>query len=132
MAVVCRVLFEYDEKKGEILLKRMMPDGGREEGVPVDMKEVEEMGKVCRDFKWNRSLDLCRQVGEKLFDMINGDRQTLRRALEEAGKQGERLRLEVQPEGAAVHLPFELLYDGGFLVHRGLHLVRRVSDWGEE
>jgi hypothetical protein len=64
MAVVCRVLFEYDEKKGEILLKRMMPDGGREEGAAVDMKEVEEMGKVCRDFKWNRSADLCRQLGE--------------------------------------------------------------------
>ena len=86
---------------------------------------------MCRDFSWNRSDDLCRQLGEKLFDMINGDRQALRRALEEANKQGERLRLEVQPEGAAVHLPFELLYDGGFLVHQRLHLVRRVSDWGE-
>ncbi len=66
----------------------------------------------------------------QLFTLLNGDRQTLLRALKEAEDYGETLQLILKAEGPASNLPFELLYHTDFLVPSQIHLIRRVSDRG--
>jgi len=67
-----------------------------------------------------------------MSSLLNGDRQTLIRALSEAEAQGKKLQLILKGEGAASTLPFELLYHNGFLVTSQIHLIRRVSERGKK
>lgn len=129
MSVVCEVVFQYKEPPGTLLLTRIGPSGPPDTS-PVSLKEIQEIDETCRDFRWNRSVNLSQRIGERLFDILNGDRQSLVGALKKADDYGERLEVYVRPDKSTANLPFELLYHSGFLVPSRIHLVRRVSDWG--
>jgi tetratricopeptide (TPR) repeat protein len=73
------------------------------------------------------------EIGRKLFRFLDGDARHLQRALAEANQQGESLQIHLHACDQAADWPFELLArEDTFLVPHGLHLVRRVSDWGKE
>ncbi|MCK4761584.1 MAG: tetratricopeptide repeat protein [Candidatus Aminicenantes bacterium] len=72
------------------------------------------------------------KVGEKLFAFLDGGSR-LQTALDEAEKQGAVLNLCLSTCPETADWPFELLsFQGEALLTRRLHLVRRVSKWGEE
>ena len=131
MPVVYQAKFHYTQKKEkeELSLTRTLPDGTQDTS-PVNLDEIHQLEDQTRDFKWNKSPDLSRQIGKQLFTLLNGDRQTLLRALKEAEDYSETLQLIVKAEGPASNLPFELLYHTDFLVPSRIHLIRRVSDRG--
>ena len=133
MSVTYQAEFHYTEgrEKEGLSLTRTLPDGTRDTS-SVNLEEIYRLEEQTRDFTWNQSPDLSRQIGKQLFTLLNGDRQTLLRALKEAEGYGEPLQLIVRAEGPASSLPFELLYHNEFLVPSGLHLIRRVSDWGSQ
>jgi len=124
-------LVEFQETKEiEVLaLTRTLPDGTQDTS-PVNLDEIHQLEDQTRDFKWNKSPDLSRQIGEHLFTLLNGDTQTLLRAFTEANKYGEKLQLILKAEGPASNLPFELLHHEDFLIPSQIHLIRRVSDRG--
>ena len=109
-------------------ITRTMPNGTQDTG-PVDQKEIRRLEEMCRDYSWNKSPDLSLDMGKILFSILNGDRQTLIRALKEADDKGEDLQVIIKGQGAA-NLPFELLYYNEFLVPSKVHLIRRVSERG--
>jgi len=118
----------YQAEFQQSSLNRTMPDG-TQDTVPIDLKEIQRLEKMCMDYSWNESPDLPFEIGKRLFAVLNGDRQMLIRALQEADEKGEDLQLIIQGEGAAV-LPFELLYYNEFLVPSKVHLIRKVSERG--
>ena len=130
MDVIYQAIFKYN-KKNKLSLTRILPDGNRDTS-PVNLADIHRIEKKCRDFRWNESPDLSYKIGKELYDLLNGDRQTLARSLKEAGDHGEILQLYITPEGPVSDLPFELLYKTDFLVPSDIHLVRRVSDWGRK
>jgi hypothetical protein len=131
MHIVYQAKFHYTQKKEKevLALTRTLPDG-TQDTTPVNLDEIHQLEDQTRDFKWNKSPVLSRQIGERLFTLLNGDRQTLLRALKEADEHGETLQLIVKAEAPASNLPFELLYHNDFLVPSQIHLIRRVSDRG--
>jgi tetratricopeptide (TPR) repeat protein/CHAT domain-containing protein len=129
MPVTYQAEFHYTKEKEVLSLTRTLPDG-TQDTIPVNLDEIHQLEDQTRDFKWNKSPDLSRQIGKCLFTILNGDKQTLIRALKEAEDYGETLQLIVEAEGPASNLPFELLYHTGFLVPSQIHLIRRVSDRG--
>ncbi len=129
MPVTYQAEFRYTKEKEVLALTRILPDGTQDTS-PVNLDEIHQLEDQTRDFKWNQSPELSRQIGERLFTILNGDRQTLLRALKEANEYSETLQLVVKAEGPASNLPFELLYHTDFLVPSQLHLIRRVSDRG--
>jgi hypothetical protein len=133
MPVVYQAEFRYTEEKDkeELSLTRILPDGTQDTS-PVDLEEIYRLEELSRDFKWNQSPGLSQQIGERLFTILNGDRQTLLRALKEADEYDETLQLIVKAEAPASNLPFELLYHNDFLVPSQIHLIRRVSDRGSK
>jgi len=133
MGVVYQAIFKYAKEKGkeELSLTRILPDGSSDTS-PVNLDEIYRLEEQSRDFRWNQSPDLSRQIGERLFAILNGDRQTLIRALKGADDYGEQLQVILRAEGSASNLPFELLYHNDFLVPSRIHPIRRVSDWGRK
>jgi hypothetical protein len=133
MPIVYQAKFHYTEKKEKevFALTRTLPDGTQDTS-PVNLDEIHQLEDQTRDFKWNKSPVLSRQIGEHLFTLLNGDRQTLLRALKEADEYGETLQLILKAEGPASNLPFELIYHNDFLVPSRIHLIRRVSDRGSK
>ncbi len=129
MPVVYQAAFHYQREKDELSLTRILPDGSQDTN-PLNLDDIRGMERQCADFRWNKSLNLSQEIGKKLFDLLNGDRQTLVRALNKAHDHGETLHVYVRPVGPTSNLPFELLYHSVFLVASEIHLVRRVSDWG--
>ncbi|RQW04663.1 tetratricopeptide repeat protein [candidate division KSB1 bacterium] len=72
-------------------------------------------------------------IGNQLFCFLAGKEGYLHRALDEAAKQGEPLLLHLRACQSLADLPFELLaQDSNFLLPARIHLIRRVSDWGEQ
>lgn len=72
-------------------------------------------------------------IGNLLYRFLDGEGRHLQRALEEAAKQGEPLLLHLRACQALADMPFELVaLDSNFLLPARIHLVRRVSDWGEQ
>ncbi|MGB7001691.1 MAG: tetratricopeptide repeat protein [Halobacteriota archaeon] len=133
MPVVYQAKFHYTQKKEKevFALTRTLPNG-TQDTTPLNIDEIHQLEDQTRDFDWNKSPALSRQIGERLFTLLNGDRQTLLRALKEANEYGETLQLIVEAEGPASNLPFELLYHNNFLVPSQIHLIRRVSDRGSK
>jgi tetratricopeptide (TPR) repeat protein len=131
MPVVYQAKFYYTQKKEKevFALTRILPDGTQDTS-PLNIDEIHQLEDQTRDFKWNKSLVTSRQIGEQLFTLLNGDRQTLLRALKEANEYDETLQLIVKAEGPASNLPFELIHHNDFLVPSQIHLIRRVSDRG--
>ena len=62
---------------------------GNQDTSPIDSQEINHLEDTYQKFKWNKSPDISRNIGEKLFSILNGDRQTLISALNEADDQGE-------------------------------------------
>jgi tetratricopeptide (TPR) repeat protein len=131
MSITYQAEFQYTGEKGELSLTRTLSDGTHDTS-PVDMNEIRKLEELSRNFDWNQSQDLSRQVGERLFAILNGDTQAVVRSLKEADDHGERLRMIVSGEGTASDLPFELLYHDGFLVPSKMYLTRQVSDRGRK
>ena len=133
MTVVYQAEFKYTKERGteDLSLTRTLP-GDTPETSPVNLDEIYLLEDLSRDFTWNQSPVLSQQIGERLFTILNGDRQTLLRALNEAEGYGEPLQMIVRAEGPASSLPFELLFHTDFLVPSRIHLIRRVSDWGSK
>lgn len=131
MDVVYHAIFEHVKEKGreELSLTRILPDGSSDTS-PVNLEEIHKLEEQCRDFRWNQSPYLSKQIGKLLFDILNGDRQALIRAIEEADSYGKKLKVVIKAEGSVSNLPFELLYHNDFLVPSKLHLIRQVSNWG--
>ncbi|HEY9246138.1 MAG TPA: tetratricopeptide repeat protein, partial [Candidatus Methanoperedens sp.] len=122
MAVVYQAQFQGHS------ITRIMPDGTQDTG-PLDQKEIQKLDEICRDYSWNKSPDLSLDIGKRLFAILNGDRQSLIRALNEADERGEYLQVIIKGEGS-VNLPFELLHYNDFLIPSKMHLIRRVSERG--
>ncbi len=131
MSVVYQAEFQRSNDGKELSLTIILPDGSRDT-IPVNLKEIYELEEMCGDYRWNQSQDLSQQIGQRLFSILNGDRQTLVRALEEADNYGECLQVILKGEVTAPNLPFELLYYNDFLVPSRIHLIRRVSDRGQK
>ena len=125
------MIVSYKAEFQESSFTETLPDGNSDTR-PLNVDEISELEKVCRDYKWNRSIELSQQIGKRLFDLLNDDRQTLIKALTEAEAQGNKLQLILKGEGSASTLPFELLYHNGFLVTSQIHLIRRVSERGKK
>jgi len=123
----------YQAEFHESSFTRTMPDNSRDT-CPINEEEISQLEKTCRDFTWNQSLNVSREIGKKLFDLLDGDRQTLIRALNEAEVCNEKLQVILKGEGSAAALPFELLYHDNynFLVPSQVHLIRRVSERGKK
>jgi tetratricopeptide (TPR) repeat protein len=130
MSITYQAEFQY-RRKGELSLTRTLSDGTHDTS-PVDMNEIRKLEELSRNFDWNQSQDLSRQVGEQLFAILNGDTQAVVRSLKEADDHGERLRMMVSGEGPASDLPFELLYHNSFIVPSRAYLTRQVSDRGRK
>ncbi|UCF04370.1 MAG: hypothetical protein JSV33_10520, partial [bacterium] len=90
MAVTYEAVFEYDESEKALSLTRVMPGDGPDTS-PVDLAAVCGIEEACRDARWHLSPHQTKEIGKQLFDLLNGDRQALARALDEAHKQGEPL-----------------------------------------
>ncbi len=133
MPIVYQAKFHYTQKKEkeELALTRTLPDGTQDTS-PLNFDEIHQLEDQTRDFKWNKSPDLSKQIGKQLFSILNGDRQTLLRALKEAKEYKETLQLIVEAGGPASNLPFELLYHTDFLIPSQIHLIHRVSDRGSK
>ncbi len=131
MSITYRAEFQYTEEKGELSLTRTLSDGTHDTS-PVDMNEIRKLEELSRNFDWNQSQDLSRQVGEQLFAILNGDTHAVVRSLKEADDHGEQLRMIVSGEGPASDLPFELLYHDSFIVPSRAYLTRQVSDRGRK
>ncbi len=129
MVVVYQAIFEYEKEKNKLFLTQILSDGSHDKSL-VNLKDVEHIEKMCKDFDWNQSSSLSQQVGEKIFNLLNGDRQTLTRSLEKADANGECLQIQIRPDGPVSDLPFELLYDQNYLALSRAHIVHRISDWG--
>jgi len=72
-------------------------------------------------------------IGNRLFRLLDGEGKYFQQALTEAAKQGEPLLLQLRACQPFADLPFELLaLDSNFLLPARVHLIRRVSDWGEQ
>ncbi|VVB93817.1 Photosystem I assembly protein Ycf3 [uncultured archaeon] len=112
-------------------LTRTMPDGSQDTG-SVNLNEIHQLEDICKNYEWNESQKISQQIGEKLFNILNGDTQTLVRAMKEADDHAETLQLILKDEGFASNLPFELLYHNSFLVPSRIHLIRKVSDRGKK
>lgn len=73
------------------------------------------------------------EIGRKLFRFLDGHDQYLSKALTEADRVGGPLLLHLKECKEISHWPFELLAnDGNYLLPHRLHLVHRLSDWGEK
>ncbi|MBU7048002.1 MAG: CHAT domain-containing protein, partial [Theionarchaea archaeon] len=110
----------------ELVLTQTLPDGERDIRT-IDLKEVSDIENRCKNTSWHTSFDSSREIGESIFNLLNGDRQLLVRALKEADNLGETLSLFVQSD---IDIPFELLYSSNFLVPSRIHCIRKVSDYG--
>ncbi|MBU7046737.1 MAG: CHAT domain-containing protein, partial [Theionarchaea archaeon] len=113
------------QKNGEVLTKLF--DGSTNVSV-VNIEEISEIEKMCQDFQWHKSVNVSQKIGERLFNILNSD-QFLVKSLEEANMHGELLHVLIRNEGLP-DLPFELLYNNGFLIPSRIHLIRRISDYG--
>jgi tetratricopeptide (TPR) repeat protein len=131
MPVTYQAEFHYTKEKEVFALTLTLPDG-TQDTTPLNIDEIQQLEDQTRDFKWNKSPALSREIGDHLFTLLNGDRQTLLRALKEADEYDETLQLIVKAEGPALSLPFELLHHNDFLVPSKIHLIRRVSDRGSK
>jgi len=133
MPIVYQAKFHYTQKKEkeELSFTCILPDGTHDTTTLI-IDEIHQLEDQTRDFKWNKSPDLSKQIEKHLFTLLNGDRQTLLRALKEADEYGETLQLIIEAAGPASNLPFELLYHTDFLVPSRIHLIRRVSDRGSK
>ncbi|HAW50313.1 TPA: hypothetical protein DCX16_05135, partial [bacterium] len=97
----------------------------------VDLNEINQLRKLAQDFRWNQYYDLSEEIGKQLFELLNGDSETLSRAIKEADDYNKTLQVIVMTEELTTNLPFELLYYDNFLVpSRRIHLTRQVSDRG--
>lgn len=123
MAVTFEALFECNEN--ERVLTVISPDGTQDKR-SLTLKEISTIKEVSEK-DWTQSGDISKEIGEPLFNLLNGDRQLLVRALKEADSRGERLNILIRTD---YDLPFELLYHAGFLTPSRAHLIRRVSNWG--
>ena len=125
--VVC---FEanFECKKDGVTLTEVLPDGSQDKR-PADVEEISKIREMCQNTDWHRSVRKSREIGERLFTILNGDSQLLVRAMEEADAHGEHLQLLIRTDGLP-DLPFEVLYHSDFLVPSRIHLIRRVSNRG--
>ena len=124
MTVCYEVSFEYDN--GDLVMTRVF--GNTEDTTSITGEELSQLHDLCQQFQLNRSLNLSQQIGEQLFDLMNGD-NLLVDAIEEARAYGERLQVSVRTK-TDLDFPFELLYHSQFLVPSTLDVVRRISDFG--
>jgi hypothetical protein len=106
MPVVYQAEFHYTKEKEVFALTRTLPDGTQDTS-PVYLDKIHQLEDQTRDLKWNKSPAVSRQIGERRFTILNGDRQTLLGALKEADEYDETLQLIVKAEGPASNLPFE-------------------------
>ena len=105
MPVVYQAEFHYTKEKEVFALTRTLPDGTQDTS-PVNLDEIHQLEDKTRDFKWNKSPALSKQIEKHLFTLLNGDRQTLLRAIKEADEYDETLQLIVEAESPASNLPF--------------------------
>ncbi|CAG0974463.1 hypothetical protein METP3_01695 [Methanosarcinales archaeon] len=124
MTVVYQIEFQ-----GENLTRTI---DGNQDTSSIDSQEINHLEDTYQKFKWNKSAGISRNIGEKLFSILNGNRQTLINALNEAEHQSEYLQLVLKDNGFVSNLPFELLYHDGFLIPSHIHLIRKVSDRGKK
>ncbi|MGH7596614.1 MAG: CHAT domain-containing protein, partial [bacterium] len=72
------------------------------------------------------------ELGMVLYHLLDGDGRYLTQARDRARHAGEKLVLRLELDTALQDLPFELLYDGRFLLPSEIHLVRNVGDRGRD
>jgi tetratricopeptide (TPR) repeat protein len=129
MAVEFNVRFETSKDGTQLYLVRTLKDGTeyREE---INTEKIEAIEGENKQSNTLRNPANEQRIGELLFAILNGDRQVFARALSEADKQGERLRVCLAVARQARMWPFELLYYNGFLSPSRVDIVRRVSERG--
>jgi len=125
MPVVYQAEFHYTKEKEVFALTRTLPDGTQDTS-PVNLDEIHQLEDQTRDFYWNKSQDSSRQIGKQLFTLLNGDRQTLLRALKEADDYDETLQLIVEAGGPASNLEEDTIFE----VTKNLPLEIDVEDTG--
>ena len=94
-------------------------------------EEMSHIQKLCSHFNWSQP-GVSEKIGKSLFTVLNGSKKLLESAITTSDKQGEPLQLFIEEKGGIPDLPFELLYDSGFLVPSKIHVIRRISDYGCE
>ena len=56
----------YQAEFQQSSLTRTMPDGTQDTS-PIDLKEIQRLEKMCRDYSWNESPDLPFEIGKRLL-----------------------------------------------------------------
>ena len=130
MSVVYEAVFEEEGKGEGLFLRTITPDGAGDRRA-VDVEQVRRLEKTCSDFGWNRSAKVSMEVGRELYALLDSEGGGLTDALKRADGSGEALQIVLRGGGPSA-LPFEVLYDGGFLAPYRAHIVRRVSDYGRD
>ncbi len=120
--VVLYILLECEN--GEISVTRTFNTSSDSSVITREISQIQER---CQHLSWNQP-GPSREIGEILFTILNGD--LLRRALKEADARDERLQVVIREKDSVPDLPFELVYDSGFLVPLKIHVIRHVSDYG--
>jgi hypothetical protein len=81
MVVCFEVILE--QKEEGISFTEIMPDSSRDTSM-CESESISEISKMWEDIRIHRLDSLLKQIGERLFSLINGDRKLLKRALQEA------------------------------------------------
>jgi tetratricopeptide (TPR) repeat protein len=115
------------EREGDETFLTISSNGIRDKRT-VCREEINTIESLCES-GWHQLKDASREIGQQLFNLLNGDRQLLVRAIKDADDRDEHLHIIVQTKNMP-DLPFELLYDSKFLIPEKIHLIRRVSDRG--
>ena len=80
MPVTYQAEFKYRTEEDVSLTRRILPNGTTDTS-RVNLDELHRLEDQTRGFAWNNSHELSRHIGTQLFTLLNGDRQTLLRAL---------------------------------------------------
>jgi tetratricopeptide (TPR) repeat protein len=125
MAMAVHFYARFEKKNGSILLTRAF----NEEETEDVAENIAHLKDICTLKDWRDPI-ISIEVGRALFSLLNGKRNILQRALQEADHHGEPLQLLIQGEECVPNVPFELVYHSQFLACSKVHILHHVSDYG--
>ena len=126
MPVIYRVTIDLADKEDRYRIAWQNANTGAENYFEADAGEI----TAGMEGFWHQPGNH-KRTGRELFRFLDGADRHLQKALDEANRRDEPLLLLVKTCNQAADWPLELLAkDNDFLLHRQLHLVRRISERG--
>ncbi|KJU87027.1 hypothetical protein MBAV_000769 [Candidatus Magnetobacterium bavaricum] len=98
----------------------------------VTESEVADLLAQTRKNLWRTDPAAGAAIGGQLYDLLNRGAGTLQWTVDSARATGAHTHLYVQTPYELTQLPFELLHNGGFVLHNhNIHVIRLVEDRGK-